>query len=122
MGFKYKNLNPLGRHEKDCVCRAIALATNSDYRTVERKLYLIGELYDCEQLCVACYLNLIENFYECKRLSWVKGLTVEEFAKQFPKGTYIVRVPQHCTCVIDGNIMDIWDCSNEVVDIAWEAH
>ena len=51
MRFKYKNLNPLGCYEKDCVCRAIALATN-----------------------------------------------------------------------IDGNIMDIWDCSNEVVDIAWEAH
>lgn len=121
MRFKYKNLNPLGRHEKDCVCRAIALATKSDYYDIERKLYLTGELYECEQLCVACYLNLIENFYDYKRVDCIRGLTVGEFAKEFSKGTYLVRVEGHLTCIKNGDIMDIWDCSDEIVDIAWEA-
>nr|DAE44632.1 MAG TPA: endopeptidase [Caudoviricetes sp.] len=40
--FKFMNVNPLGLIEQDCVCRAISLALDVDYKTIERKLESIG--------------------------------------------------------------------------------
>lgn len=120
MKYKYKNLEPLGRHLKDCVCRAISNATDEKYENIERKLYLIGELYDCEKLCVACYYNLLENYYNFERVPNVRGMTIREFADTHPNGIYIIRVNGHLTSVRNGILEDIWNCQNEVVDIVWE--
>ena len=118
--YKFLNLNPLNEREQDCVCRAISLALQEDYYLIERKLELVGELFECEKLCSCCYKHLLDYVYGLERIEEVQGMTVEEFANRFPKGTYIVRVPQHCTCVIDNQIFDIWNCSQEKVDIVWE--
>ena len=42
--YKFLNINPLGKKEQDCVCRAISLALNENYYTIKRKLELVGEL------------------------------------------------------------------------------
>ena len=118
--YKFFNINPMGRREEDCVCRAISLALEEDYYTIQDKLELIGCLFECDELCVCCYKHLLDYVYRLDRIEEVHGMTVEEFADAFPRGTYIVRVPQHCTCVISGNIIDIWDCRDEIVDIVWE--
>lgn len=118
--YKFLNLNPLNAREEDCVCRAISLALEEDYYTVQRKLELVGELFECEDLCVCCYKHLLDYVYGLERIEEVQGMTVEEFANYFPKGTYIVRVPQHCTCVINGVCYDIWNCLDKVVDKVWE--
>jgi len=36
-------------------------------------------------------------------------ITIREFAKQFPKGTYIIGTGMHAVAVIDGNYYDTWD-------------
>ena len=118
--YEFLNLNPLNKIEEDCVCRAISLALNEDYYLIQKKLELVGELFECEMLCVCCYKFLLDHVYDLKRIEECKGMTVEEFANSFPKGTYIIRVEGHCTCVIDKNLFDTWDCRNELVDIAWE--
>ena len=118
--YKFMNVNPLGKIEEDCVCRAISLALDKDYYEIQEKLHLVGELFDCEFLCVCCYKYLLDEVYDLQRIEEVKGMTVREFANYFPKGTYIVRVEGHCTCVIDNDIMDIWDCRKEFVDIVWK--
>lgn len=119
--FKFMNVNPLGKIEQDCVCRAISLALDIDYETIERKLKSIGYLFDCEELCVCCYKFLLDDVYNLPRIEDFKGLTVEDFIDLFPNGIYLIRVDEHLTCVIDGKICDTWDCSQEVVDIVWEA-
>lgn len=118
--YRFLNINPLNKIEEDCVCRAISLALEEDYYVIERKLMLIGELFECEKLCVCCYKHLLDYVYRLERIEEVKGLTVKEFADYFPKGKYIIRVPYHCTCVINNNIYDLWDCGNEIIDIVWE--
>ena len=120
MKYKYKNLEPLGRHLKDCVCRAISNVTNERYETIERKLYLIGELYECEQLCVACYYNLLENYYNYTRVKGVRGMKIRDFANTHPYGNYIIRIDGHLTALKNGILEDIWDCSEETIDIVWE--
>ena len=118
--YQCLNVNPVGKIEEDCVCRAISLSLNEDYYKIQEKLHLVAELFECEYLCVCCYKYLLDNVYDLKRIEEVKGMTVEEFANHFPIGVFIVRVEGHLTCVIDNNIMDIWNCKDEIVDLVWE--
>ena len=48
-------------------------------------------------------------------------MTVGEFADTHPKGVYLLRIPAHLTCIIDGTCYDIFDCrfDGEITD-AWE--
>lgn len=118
--YKFVNVNPLNVIQEDCVCRAISLALNEDYYVIQEKLHLVAELFDCEMLCVCCYKYLLDNVYDLPRIEEFKGMTVGEFANIAHKGKYIIRVPNHLTCVIDNEICDIWNCQNEIVDIIWE--
>ena len=119
MRFVYYNLNPKGIKENDCVTRAIALATGLDYDKVAQKLYLSAELLDCEKLCVCCYKHLLDNVFAFPRVH-CSGLSVAQFADLHPYGTYLIRVPSHLTVIRDGVLYDIWDCREEICDIAWK--
>lgn len=118
--FIYYNANPNNDIIGDCVTRAISLATGDSYYDIEEKLYLTADLLDCERLCVDCYRVLIENVYKFPTIQ-CKGMLVGEFAQKYPNGVYIIRVPQHLTTIVNGNIQDLWDTSMEVCDIAWRA-
>lgn len=118
--YKFLNLNPLGKKEEDCVCRAISLALEKSYYEVLEDLELVGKLFKCEELCVCCYKFLLDNVYDLKRIEEVKGMAIEVFAKTFKNGVYLVRISGHLTCIIDGICYDIWDCTNEEIDIVWE--
>lgn len=118
--YKFLNLNPLGKREEDCVCRAISLALDEDYYIIENKLHLIGELFECEELCVCCYKFLLDNIYNLDRIEEYQGYTIEEFANSNCYGKYLVRVEGHLTCVIDNVCYDIWDCRDKIVDLIWK--
>lgn len=118
--YKFLNINPIGNIEGDCVCRAISLALNEDYYKIKEKITLVGELFECDFLCVCCYKFLLDEVYGLDRLEEVKGMTIEEFADKFPNGIYIIRIEGHLTCVIDNELLDIWDCKDEIIDIVWE--
>lgn len=118
--YKFINLNPLGKLEEDCVCRAISLALNVDYNVINYKLQLIGELYDCQYLCKSCYGYLLDDVYNLDRIETFNGMTINDFCKIAPKGTFIIRVEGHLTCVIDNEICDTWNCENQIIDTIWE--
>lgn len=118
--YKFLNINPLNKKEEDCVCRAISLALNKDYYEVLEDLELIGKLFECESLCVCCYKFLLDNVYDLKRIEETKGMTIDEFCEIFSEGIYLVRIEGHLTCIIDGICYDIWNCTNEKIDIVWE--
>ena len=118
--YKFLNINPIGNIEGDCVCRAISLALNEDYYKIKEKITLVGELFECDFLCVCCYKFLLDEVYGLDRLEEVKGMTIEEFTDKFPNGIYIIRIEGHLTCVIDNELLDIWDCKDEIIDIVWE--
>lgn len=117
--YRMLNLNPLNEIENDCVCRAISLGLAEDYYKIQEKIKLIGQLFECDSLCVCCYQHLLDNVYGLERVKGFKGMTVNQFASYNYRGAYLVRVDGHLTCVIDGKIYDTWDCGNEIVDIIW---
>lgn len=120
MKYKFLNLQPLGNIEKDCVCRAISFGLDLDYYTVEEKLHLVGELFECERLCVSCYKHLLDYVFNLTRIESYQGYTIEEFIDRNPKGKFIIRVSGHLTSCEDGILIDTWDCRNELIDIVWQ--
>lgn len=119
LGFEYFNINPKGEHIKDCVCRAISTATELKYEMVEDLLDLTANHYNCEKLCVCCYNNLLEQVLHYKRTDCNFDVTVRDVAENHPTDKLIIRVNAHLTCSINGTVLDIWDCTNELVDCYW---
>lgn len=121
MYYKFLNVNPLGKFEEDCVCRAIKSALNKDYYYIQNQLELIAQLFDCEKLCVCCYKFLLDNVYGLKRIEEYNGKPIKYFLNTNPHGTYIIRVDGHLTHCVDGVVYDLFDCTDDIIDIIWEA-
>jgi hypothetical protein len=45
--------------------------------------------------------------------------TVGDVAAEHDERRLIIRVEGHLTCSIMGDVIDIWDCSDELVDCYW---
>jgi hypothetical protein len=107
----------------DCVVRAIATATNTDYMEVRWKLnhkkrelgYTSYKdtkfLYDYFK----GYPRLI--FRAIKDYSTIKG---SDFTELHPKRTYILKMAGHITACVAGFILGTWDCSYRTVYTTWE--
>ena len=116
--FKFYNANPLKNLEQDCVCRAISRAVKIPYKTIEYKLNLIGELFECDELCVCCYHHLLEKVFGLKQ-KVANGTTVREVVKDYNDSILLLRLEGHLTMAEYGVIYDLWDCRDEKVDIFW---
>lgn len=115
------------RHVGDCVCRAIAIATERPYRDVYDELFeefgwspgkagrkdddgLIRPRPDNE-------MKFTREYLADHGLRWAptmkigSGCRVHLRADELPAGRLIVRVTSHLTAVIDGVIHDTHDCS-----------
>ena len=120
--YQYYNRNPDNKHIKDCVCRAISTATSLHYEAVNNLLDLTARVYKCDKLCVCCYHNLLESILCYERINCNFKQTVSEISEKYPRHTLIIRVDAHLTSSINGTILDIWDCSKELVDCFWIVH
>lgn len=119
--FKFYNVNPDGALKNDCVCRAISYASGLPYDEVEHKLYLTGELLDCDELCVDCYSFLITDVFGFTPIK-CNGLTLNEFADLYPRGLYLVRSSGHISTLNDFVVIDIWDCREMILTNAWRIY
>lgn len=125
--FFYYNNNPNSRTDaEDCVTRAIALAVKATnlqvkdpYRLISKLLELVAEAHKCPKLCVCCYHHLLEDVFGYE-VRFSKGSkTVQDIATKHKNNVIIVRIQGHLTCCMYGTCIDIWDCSQEIVDCYW---
>ena len=117
--YKYYNKNPNSLHIKDCVCRAISTATTLKYEAVDNLLEMTSYEYNCDKLCVCCYNYLLEDILCYRREDFNFSCTVEDVVTNYPRNCIIIRVKEHLTCGMYGTVLDIWDCSDELVDCIW---
>ena len=111
------NPNPRKKHVGDCVIRAIAIATNQSWLDVYDELFLYGrEEYDMMASNNVWGLMLYDMGFDPFILpdACPECVTVREFTRMFPVGTYIVGTGSHAVAVIDGNYYDTWDSGNAV--------
>ena len=117
--YRYYNRNPNKTIKQDCVCRAISTATGLKYHAVDNLLTLASKLNKCEKLCVCCYDKLLEDILEYKGFNCINGETVEQIASKFVNKTLLIRISEHLTVSVKGTVLDIWDCTQELVDCFW---
>ena len=105
--FKAKNVG-------DCAIRAIAIATDKDYKEVYNDLKKLNNGVSCRNGTP----KKVDKKY-LTQLGWVwhptmligQGCKVHLDANELPQGTLIVNLSRHLTCVKDGIIYDTYNCS-----------
>lgn len=121
--FRKCNPNPKKKRVGDCTIRALAIATDQDWERVFAGLAVKAfEDYDMPSAN-----NVWEEYVRSK--GYVKKLlpdtcprcyTVEDFAADHQRGTYILAIGDHVVCVKDGDWCDTWDSGDEVPVYYWE--
>lgn len=121
MWRRFQN-NPAGRNVGDCAVRAVSVALGVDW---ERAYALIAEMgfaladvissnavwgavlrqhgfyrYAISNACADCY-------------------TAEDFCREHPRGVYVLGFGNHVATVIDGDIYDSWDSTQEIPQYYW---
>lgn len=111
----------------DCVCRAICNATGKDYKEIYDYINELskGERTGKRKRGISSARNgvykdttkkVIEDYLGWK---WHPTMTIGSGCKihlvenELPKGTLIVKLSKHMTCVKDGVLYDTYDCSRE---------
>lgn len=117
MGFIMYNSNPLGKHVGDCVVRALTVALNDTWENIYADLTMTGRfMYDMpnSNAVWAEYLKMNGFRYLSLPDTCPSCYTISQFAKDHPRGTYVVATGSHVVAVVDGNYFDTSDSGNEV--------
>lgn len=114
--YEYYNPNPSGKTVSDCVIRAISKALNQSWETTYIELalqgYLMSDLLNSNAVWSAYLKNkgfhrdMVSN--DCPDC-----YTIEDFANEHSKGTYIIGTGTHAVAIVDGIIYDAWHSENE---------
>ena len=123
MSFIYYNPNPKRKRGSDCVIRMLTKICDFDWESAYLALSTIALTeYDMPSS------NYVWEIY-LKSLGFTKRLlpitcpdcvTISEFAKDNPEGTYVVCTGSHVATVVDSDWYDAWDSGEEVVSYYFE--
>lgn len=116
------NGNPTGRKVGDCAVRAVSIALGVDWETAYALIasagFAMGDMPSSNSVWGAVLrqhgfyrFNLPDTCPDC--------YTFADFARDNPHGVFVLGTGSHVTTVIDGNLYDAWDSSNEVPAFVW---
>jgi hypothetical protein len=100
---------------RDCVTRAIAIATGQPYKKVYNEIFKMQGYTPRNGVFRKIYQKYLKNL----GWSWKPTMLVGQGCKvhlkkdELPKGTIIVRLSRHLAAVQDGVVMDTFDCTRE---------
>ena len=116
--YIYYNPNPAGSTSaEDCVIRAIAKATNTDWQKVYAALCVYGFAFATwgnKNAVWDAYLRDLGYQRHIVPNTCPNCYTVADFARDNPTGTYILGIGDHAVPVQDGDWYDSWDSGGEV--------
>lgn len=116
------NPNPTGRRVEDCAVRAVAMALGIDWEAAYSKIVMAGyNMGDMPHSNSVWGAVLRQNgFYRTAIPDTCPDCyTAEDFANEHPKGVYVLGFGRHTATVIDGNLYDSWDSSQEIPQYVW---
>lgn len=122
MAYIYYNPNPTQRRVGDCSVRAVAKALNIDWETAYIMIvmngYAMGDMPSSDSVWGSVlrqngfYRKIIPN-------SCPDCYTAEDFAKDNQEGIYVLGFGGHVATVVDGDLYDSWNSSNEIPIYVW---
>lgn len=120
--WKYFNSNPVGRNVGDCAIRAVAKALDISwedaYILIAAAGYAMGDMPSSDSVWGAVlrqngfYREAISN--DCSDC-----YTARDFCSDNPDGVFVLGFGGHVATVVDGDLYDSWDSSNEIPQYYW---
>lgn len=116
------NNNPVGRRVGDCSVRAISKALDVDWETAYAMIasngFAMGDMPSSNSVWGAV---LRQNGFKKQAIpnSCPDCFTFADFARDNPRGTFVLGTGTHVATVVDGNIYDSWDSSDEIPAFVW---
>lgn len=121
MWVKY-NPNPTGRMVGDCAIRAVSAALGVDWETAYTMVsdagYAMGDMPSSDSVWGAV---LRQNGFYRKAIpnTCPDCYTVKDFARDHKNGVYVLGFGGHVATLIDGDLFDSWDSSEEIPVYVW---
>lgn len=116
------NPNPVGRRVGDCSVRAIAKALGIDWETAYAMTvsngFAMGDMPSSDSVWGAV---LRQNGFQKKAIpnTCPDCYTFADFARDNPKGTFVLGTGSHVATIVDGDIYDSWNSSDEIPIYVW---
>lgn len=117
------NANPAKKCVGDCTIRAISKALGQSWENtycgIALEGFILRDMPSANHVWGA-YLKR-KGFTRCIIPEGVPDdYSVADFAREHPKGIYILAISGHVVTVIDGDYYDTWDSGDEVPIFFWK--
>ena len=120
--YLYYNPNPAGRSVGDFAIRAIAKALDIDwedaYAIVVVNGFRMGDMPSSDSVW-GSVLRMNGFYRKALPNTCPDCYTAEDFCIDHPEGTYVLGFGGHVATVVDGDIYDSWNSSNEIPQYYW---
>lgn len=122
MAFVLYNPNPTGRNVGDCAIRAVAKALKTDWETayvmIAENGYAMGDVPSADSVWGSV---LRQNGFYRRSIpnSCPDCYTAEDFARDNPRGTFVLGFGGHCATIDNGILYDSWDSSQQIPQYVW---
>lgn len=116
------NPSPTGRRVGDCAVRAVAKALDVDweksYMMLAANGFGMGDMPSSDSVWGSVLRQ--HGFYrEAIPNTCPDCYTARDFCEDNPKGVYVLGFGGHVATVVDGNLYDSWDSSDEIPIYVW---
>ena len=120
--WKQYNPNPSGRMVGDCAVRAVAKALDTDWETAYALIttngYAMGDMPSSDSVWGAVLRQ--NGFYRQSIPNTCPDCyTAADFTRDNPRGVFVLSFGGHVATIVDGDIYDSWDSSNEIPVYVW---
>ena len=120
--YRYFQPNPVGNATRDCVIRAIAAALDISwddaFDLIAERAKQMGQTMD-ENAVYGSILRQVGFYKMVPPTQCPDCYTARDFCLAHPFGVYVLGFTGHVAAVIDGQIWDAWDSSDEPVTYYW---
>lgn len=118
--YRSYNANPIAQRVGDCTIRAISTALGQSWEETYLGVCVQGLMLHDMPSANHVWGDYLESKGYERFIVPLRGLTVKDFCKRNPKGTYILAISGHVVACIDGDYYDTWDSGSEIVVYYWK--